>query len=296
MLMRSTAHFTTEAAGAQQIEPNSRLSIRERIVETGDWTISIPSIATVSVIAPRQTVYRGFLLTLAAFSACAGLANYVLAFFSPTLPALIASLAVTAICALLSVRTKSVYQLAFTSSDGSRCTVSSKDQKQLNEIRAFLAEKINRQDCRACRVFHLNGSGEAEPGSLAVSDALRAISEHSEAAPVPVHGGPILSEPVALVPVPEQLMPRPQEASGSGVDYSSVLAQITDLHRFYERHPQATHIRERLSEMELLMRSGTQSMGQQQRVRELALDLSNIMSAYPHMTQLFGHITQLVSR
>lgn len=292
MLMRSTAHFTTEAAGAQQIEPNNRISIRERIVETGDWTISIPSIATVSVNAPRQTVYRGVLLTLASVSAVAGLSNYALSFFAPTLPALIASLAVTAICALLSLRTKGLYQLAFTSSDGTRCTVSSKDQKQLNEIRAFLTEKINRQDCRACRVFHLNGTGEAEPGSLTVSDALRAISERSDS---PV-AAPLLAEPIALVPAPEALLSRPQETSGSGVDYSSVLAQITDLHRFYERHPQATHIRERLSEMELLMRSGTQSVGQQQRVRELALDLSNIMSAYPHMTQLFAHITQLVSR
>lgn len=296
MLMRSTAHFTTEAAGAQQIEPNNRLSIRERIVETGDWTISIPSIATVSVIAPRQTAYRGLLLTLAAASAVAGLSNYVMAFFAPTLPALIASLAVTAICALLSVRTMGVYQLAFTSSDGSRCTVSSKDQKQLNEIRAFLAEKINRQDCRACRVFHLNGSGEAEPGSLTATDALRAITERTDTAPATVQPMPFLAEPVALVPLPETFVSRPQESAGNGVDYSSVLAQITDLHRFYERHPQATHIRERLSEMELLMRSGTQSAGQQQRVRELALDLSNIMSAYPHMTQLFGHITQLVSR
>lgn len=292
MLMRSTAHFTTSAAGAQHIEPQNRLTVRERIVETGDWTISIPAIATVSVSARRQPLYRGALLTLATVAALAGLANYALGAITPALPVLVASLAVTAICALLSVRTRNVYQLAFTSSDGSRCAVSSNDQKLLNEIRGFLAEKINRQDCRACRVFRLDGSNDAEPESLTATDALRAISERADPAPVALSATP---DPVALVPLADFIPASSQDASG-GVDYSSVLAQITDLHRFYERHPQAGHIRERLSEMELLMRSGTPSATQQQRVRELALDLSNIMSAYSHMTQLFGHVTQLASR
>jgi hypothetical protein len=291
MLMRSTAHFTTEAAGTQHIEPQNRLTIRERIVETGDWTISIPSIATVCVRAQKRPLYRGVLLTAASISAIAGLSNYVLGLVMPTLPVLIASLAVTAICALLSLRTKGTWELAFTSSDGSRCAVTSKDQKQLTEIRTFLTEKINRQDCRACRVFRLNGNGEAEPGSLTVSDAMRAISERADLETVPAQ----VPEPIALRPI-EPASANAAQPSGSGVDYSSVLAQITDLHRFYERHPQAAHIHERLSEMELLMRSGTPSVTQQQRVRELALDLSNIMSAYPHMTQLFTHVTQLASR
>lgn len=292
MLMRSTAQFTYEAAGAQQIEPRNRLTVRERIVETGDWTISIPAIATVSVSPRRRPVFRALLLTAACVGAVAGLANYVLAVVTPTLPVLVASLAFTAICALLSLLNWGVYELAFTSSDGSRCTVSSTKEKQLNEIRAFLAEKINRQDCRACRVFRLDMEADSEPGALAMSDALRAMSERTDAGAV---ADQIPPEPtIRLVPIDQ--LPKDTSTSGGGVDYSSVLAQITDLHRFYEKHPQASHIRERLSEMELLMRSGTPSASQQQRVRELALDLSNIMSAYSHMTQLFGHVTQLVNR
>jgi hypothetical protein len=294
MLMRSTAHFTSETAATREIAPSDKLTIRERIVETGDWTISIPAIATVSVSAERRSIYRGALLTGAGMAAVAGLANYVVALVTPTLPILVAALALTAIFALLSVRTRNSFVLAFTANDGSRCSVTSKNQAALNEIRTFLTEKINRQDCRACRVFHLNGEGPN--AALGVNEALRAISERADATAVAVNIAPDvphLDQPIALVPV--DAPPAPRDAS-CGVDYSSVLAQVTDLHRFYERHPQAAHIRERLSEMELLMRSGTPSAPQQVRVRELALDLSNIMSAYPQMTQLFGHVTRLVSR
>lgn len=298
MLMRSTAHFTSEAATSREIAPSDKLTIRERVVETGDWTISIPAIATVSVSAEHRSIYRGALLTAAGIAALGGLANYVVALVTPALPILVAALALTAIFALLSVRTRSNFVLAFTANDGSRCSVSSTNQAELNDIRTFLTEKINRQDCRACRVFHLNGEGPN--ADLGVNEALRAISERADATAVAVSANVApdaphqLDQPITLIPTPDPAPP-PRDHSG-GVDYSSVLAQVTDLHRFYERHPQATHIRERLSEMELLMRSGTPSAPQQIRVRELALDLSNIMSAYPHMTQLFGHVTRLVSR
>lgn len=290
MLMRSTAHFTSEAAGSREFEPTGRLSIRERIVETGDWTISIPAIATVSVSARRRPLSRWALLAAASLIAVAGLANYVVGLLTPTLPILVAALAMTAILALLSVRAKAGYVLSFTANDGSRCSVTSTNQAELKEIRTFLTDKINRQDCRACRVFNLDGKGAGDGGALGVNEALRAISERADATAVAVQLTP--EAPIPLFPLDAVA---PVSSDGS-IDYSSVLAQVTDLHRFYERHPQATHIRERLSEMELLMRSGTPSSTQQVRVRELALDLSNIMSAYPHMTQLFGHVTQLVSR
>lgn len=295
MLMRSAAHFTNDVAGSREIEPSDRLTIRERIVETGDWTISIPAIATVSVSTQKQAIYRGALLLAASVSALAGLANYALGVVGPTLPVLVAALAITAICALFSVRSKSRYVLAFTSSDGSRCTVSSGNQAKLNEIRAFLAEKINRQDCRACRIFHLDADERADAGgTLGVNEALRAISERADPSAVAGSVGPD-EYPIPLVA--ESPAPHPGPGgSSSGVDYASVLPQVTDLHRFYERHPQAVHIRERLSEMELLMRAGTPSVTQQARMRELALDLTNIMSAYPHMTQLFAQVTRLASR
>ncbi len=277
---------------ARDLDPTDRLTIRERIVESGDWTIAVPAIATLSVLAERPgSLHRGALLTASAVSAVAGLTNYALSAVTPALPILIAALAVTAICALLSVRGKPQrYVLALTTSDGSRCTVASDSIAELNEIRAFLAEKINRQDCSAIRVFQLQSGGTPEARTLAMNEALSVLADRGETAvaKLGVSEGASAAQAVLHVTTPAR--------EGGSTDYASVLGQITDLHRFYEQHPQAGHIRERLSEMELLMRSGTPSLAQRTRVRELALDLTNIMSAYPHMTQLFNQVTSLASR
>lgn len=287
MLMRSTTHFTGEAIAPRAVQSGERLTIRERIVEADSWSIAVPAIATLSVAREREgKLLSSALLTAAGAAALAGLANYALSAVMPALPLLIAALAVTAICVLLSVRGKHRYVLAITTNDGSRCTVAADSMAEINEVRAFLAEKINRQDCGAIRVFQLSGPERRDNPPVALPAAVtQAIA--TEPAPMP----DII---MALSPEPQ---PQAAEAAyGGSTDYASVLGQITDLHRFYEKHPQATHIRERLAEMELLMRSGTPSPTQRTRVRELALDLANIMSAYPHMTQLFNQVTSLAGR
>lgn len=290
MLMRSTAHFTTEPATARAADAGSRLTIRERIVEADDWTIAVPAITSVSIGAQRRSgVYRVALLSLGAMAAVTGLANFALAVVTPALPILIGSLVFTAICALLSVLGQSGYVLALSTSDGNRWTVASNNVAELNDMRAFLTEKINRQDCRAIRVFQLGGLGR-DGNAVGPSEALRAIAESADT--TSLHPSSHIS---AVLPNVSLAAPIPEHEGGS-TNYDSVLGQITNLHRFYEQHPQALHIRERLAEMELLMRSGTPSQAQRTRVRELALDLTNIMSAYPHMTQLFSHVTALAGR
>lgn len=284
MLMRSTTHFTGEAIRPHANISADRLTIRERIVETDAWSIAVPAIATLSVAREREgRLLRGALLTGAGVSALAGLANYALSAVMPALPVLIAALAATAICVLLSVRSKQRFVLAITTNDGSRCTVASDSMAEINDMRAFLAEKINRQDCGATRVFQLNSADRRDDAPAALTTAV-ARADATAAAPDVI---------TALAELSPQV---PPTAVGGSTDYASVLGQITDLHRFYEKHPQAMHIRERLAEMELLMRSGTPSPTQRTRVRELALDLTNIMSAYPHMTQLFAQVTSLAGR
>lgn len=285
MLMRSTTHFTGTAIRPLANAAADRLTIRERIVETDAWSIAVPAIATLSVAREREgRLLRGALLTGAGLSALAGLANYALSAVMPALPVLIAALAATAICVLLSVRSKQRYVLAITTNDGSRCTVASDSMAEINDMRAFLAEKINRQDCGATRVFQLNSAERRDDAPAALTTAVARADATAAATDV-------------ITPLAELSPQAPPAAAGGGsTDYASVLGQITDLHRFYEKHPQAMHIRERLAEMELLMRSGTPSPTQRTRVRELALDLTNIMSAYPHMTQLFAQVTSLAGR
>ncbi len=78
------------------------------------------------------------------------------------------------------------------------------------------------------------------------------------------------------------------------VDFSHVLPQIVELHRFYAQHPDMDHIEQRLSELELLMRSGAATPEHRRRIHTLANELRSYLHSYPSMTQLFGQITQMV--
>lgn len=288
MFMRSPAYASIDGVKNKQINHTGSLTIRERIVETGQWTIAIPAIATVSLSKSSRPVFRTLALFAAFLSASAGLTNYALQLMLPPVPWLLASAALSVIFVLLALRDKDRYVLAMTANDGSRCAVTSNDKRELENIRAFLAEKINSQDCKTARTFELQSASRKQdhqaPRQLLAAPAQPPAAQKSKLNEVvPQHAEAL------LMPANDIDGARTDES----VDYASVVGQVTDLHRFYERHPQAAHIRERLSEMELLMRSGTPSETQRARMRELALDLSNIMAAYPHMTQLFAQVTRL---
>lgn len=79
------------------------------------------------------------------------------------------------------------------------------------------------------------------------------------------------------------------------VDFSTVLPAIVEMHRFYARQPGALHLEQRLSELELLMRAGTPTLSQKARLKELAVDMSQILQAYPQAVQLFDHVGDLAA-
>lgn len=79
------------------------------------------------------------------------------------------------------------------------------------------------------------------------------------------------------------------------VDFSSVLPAIVEMHRFYARQPGAVHLEQRLSELELLMRAGTPTASQKARLKELSVDMSQILQAYPQAVQLFDHVGGLAA-
>lgn len=299
MLMRPAAHFTSERASARSIDPSGNLVVRERVIETGNWTIAIPAIATISIDRGRKFAPRLLLVGLAFVCVAAAAANFVFALVPGALAILAGSGVVAAALCLGSIRFDDTYQLALTANDGSRCCVSTATRGELDAIRTFLTDKINRQDCGARRVFRLDGTLVAvgEPSILAperAHDDLMAIAERAgtAAAAMPfVEPITLDAHPVGALP---PLVAVPQADPDREIDYGSVLSQITDLHRYYERHPEAAHIHARLSELELLMRSGTPSALQKARVRELAIDLATILASYPAMTGLFNHIVQLV--
>jgi len=84
-----------------------------------------------------------------------------------------------------------------------------------------------------------------------------------------------------------------QGSSESFIDYSGVLPAIVEMHRFYARQTGTQHLEQRLSELELLMRAGTQTTAQKARLRELSGEMSQILGAYPQAVELFDHISSL---
>lgn len=282
MLMRSNAQFTSGQLGPREVDPANRLTVRERIIETAEWTVCVPSIETLSVNTDRRTGQRLFYWTAGLVMALAGGANYVLTLVTPILPVLVAALAAAALAVLLGFRVRSRHELMVTSNEGNTFAIGSPNRAKLDEIHAFVAEKINRQDIHARRMFYLDGRDEDELGAhaLGVDEALMAIAERADATSAQGAG-----PRAAVAPVRQD-----------SIDYASVLPQVTEMHRFYERRADAGHIRERLSELELLMRSGTPAEQQQTRVRELALDLTNIMSSSPPVAELFIQVSRLVAR
>jgi hypothetical protein len=74
-----------------------------------------------------------------------------------------------------------------------------------------------------------------------------------------------------------------------------VLPAIVEMHRFYARQPGALHLEQRLSELELLMRAGTPTTSQKARLKELAIDMSQILQAYPQAVELFAHVGELAA-
>ncbi|MGH1417339.1 MAG: hypothetical protein ACRBCJ_00605 [Hyphomicrobiaceae bacterium] len=146
--------------------------------------------------------------------------------------------------------------------------------------------------------FEMNQGGK--------SSALPATEPASVATPPPQpanrtpSGGGLLHTVTGPQPVDTRdevpVSVKPTAVTGHHVDYSSVLIQVTDLNRFYAKTPDTKHIEERLSEMEVLMRSGTPNPEGQERIRVLCDELSTILQVYPTMVQLFDTIIGLTQQ
>lgn len=80
------------------------------------------------------------------------------------------------------------------------------------------------------------------------------------------------------------------------IDFFDLLPSVVEMHRFYARDPNAAHVERRLSELELLMRSGAQTQGQRTRIVELAQDLAHYLQGYPPAVRVFQDIAETVSR
>lgn len=219
------------------------------------------------------------------------------------------------------------HYLIIASSDGLLTRFTAADRGLLNEVRTLLAEKIESGD--EDMTFSVNfekgeiegvGSPPAQPSGQTNGAGHGQLSQPSgghgasrmqpELGRAPANGSGRAADFTANgdnaalggtagrqrgiqlrdAHAQGQATPTTPPASDSFVDYANLLPAIVEMHRFYARQPGAQHLEQRLSELELLMRAGTPTVSQKQRLKELTQDMSHILQAYPQAVQLFNVI------
>ncbi|MFN0219727.1 MAG: DUF6232 family protein [Hyphomicrobium sp.] len=305
--MAAAANRPVRASGTATF---SALQIDRRVLTTSTRTIAIQSIATVSVGThvehrPRALMWAGAVV-LAIMAAAAtqvgivadGKINYV----SVALGVIAAGLAVFA----LKPDDKTHY-LLIASNDGVVTRFPGPDRAVLEEARRILSDKINSANETA--TFNVNfETGVIE--NLAVAQGGPAYGAQAPVQPPgrggapasPSYGRAATTEPLPVGGRAALSPPRAGAVNGLArapsdgfVDFSAVLPAVVEMHRFYARQPNAQHLEQRLSELELLMRAGAQTEGQKSRVRELTKDLSHILQAYQPAVQILNQISGLAA-
>ncbi len=272
-----------------------RLEVRERVIDTGERTLALDEVASISVGVDNRWPTKILLLLAGVIAGIVALSAYPL----------VAIAAVALVVTAVFVRSTST--LVIVTSDGTQTCFSSAHRAQLDEAREFLTEKLNSGDEDSKEVFIFvaeptveagyapspegpaSGIAAAPTGTTVPAGHVRPSPETAE------HTAPEMSQAESAGGL-QRTAPSVQTGSVHHVDYASVIGQVTELNRFYAQTPDTKHIEERLSELEVLMRSGTPHEEGCHRVRQLSGELSTILQAYPTMTQLFQHIASLTDR
>jgi hypothetical protein len=277
------------------------LHIDRNVLMTPARTIALSAIATVSVGShvehrPRLLLWAAA-ATLAALSfgatqvgiVAAGSLNLV----SISLGLIAAGLAIYAL-----KPDDQTHYLLISTSDGTMTRFAAADRALLDEARRLLTEKMNGGADSA--TFNINfetgvidnlavGRGGATHATASAASAnLQGAALAAQAA----RAAPQLRSPVARGAANGSAQ-TPNETSY--VDFAPLLPAIVEMQRFYARQPNAQHLEHRLSELELLMRSGAQTAGQKTRVRELTNELGQILQAYQPAVQIFQQISGMAA-
>lgn len=299
------------------------LNVDRRVLTTPTRTIAISSIATVTVgtdVTQRPRMLFGLLAVLFAFSAAAiWMANTD----SPTSVPQLMSAALALIAATLTYQVlrpdDKTHYLIISTNDGikTRFTAMS-DHNLLDEARRVIAHKINTGDENATfAIDFIHGTIKAvsaNSGALHQNSAAGDADDDSFTSPATggrpaqhPHGPFEGHGPASQVPRvngsqaphtraswPNQ--PQATPASSNQIDFGNYLPAVVEMQRFYSRQPNAEHLDHRLSELELLMRSGAQTGPQRTRIAEISRELEDILAPYPQAAQLFESIAVAVTQ
>ena len=308
--MPATAHKPGRAAGTQT---SPVLHVGRRVLTTPSRTIAIANISTVSVGTHVEHHPRALLAIAAViFAAMAFGATQVglvaVGQWNPVSGALgVVSVGLAAYA--LKPQDKAHY-LLISSADGAMTQFKGRDRAMLDDVRRLIADKIDKGDETA--VFDVNfetgdigkeagfmprgevqSEAGATPNSSTAGRLRNAIMTHARTGAIDGGGG-------AGRGAEAQAQWMPQNGASPGpsdvyVDFNALLPAVVEMHRFYARQPNAEHVEQRLSELELLMRAGAQTQAQKARVQTLTLDLAHILKAYEPAVKILHQISGMAA-
>lgn len=297
--------MASQSGSAQRAatETYSFLQIDKNVVKTPGRTISVQHIATVSIQALPHPSQR-YLVNLSLIGLAIGLFVLVSGAGpldgygqrSQGLPLAIMGGAVVGL--VVAALLRKTFFLIIGSNDGARTTFTSRDRKLLEAARDVLTQKLN-EDGVVPNVNINFETGKIEGLNVATLNAGTVVAGSNNNVAANSHGARIGTRDVNLTAnnSPGAQLGTGNTATGTQstsvmVDYSTVLPHVEEWQRYAASNQGWEQVADKLSELELLMRSGTPSSEQKNKVRSLSVDLSTILQGYPAAVQLFQAVAR----
>lgn len=322
---------TTDGAAAMQTFQT--LTIDKRVLITPARTIAVASIATLSVgpqAADRPRLMYGGLAFAFVAVAISFYLSPLLPLFGGIDPLMVAAGVAAVTFAILAIKRDDPTPYLFVSStDGVVTRFASEHSELLDQVRDLLTAKINTGNETAAygvnfvdgRIENLTAGGGAigqpapsmtpaaglpqrsglaagsGPGlGAAYGNATTMAPDGARRGGMPEPSTGTNRSPTGPFATPLGSNGAPSaQASNAYVDFRALLPAVVEMHRFYARQANTEHLEQRLSELELLMRSGAQTDSHKVRVRELTQDLGQILQAYQPAVQIFQQIGGLAA-
>jgi hypothetical protein len=269
-------------AGKQSDEEFSRLTIKDNIIDTGSRSISIRNISTVGVskIFPYRKVAVVVLIVGAAilFSALSNRDQGLLLF-----------LGIILMFGALGIYSINRTFLVISTNDGSSSRFYNENFDFMKRVKTAIDDRINNPNETSQFTVNFN-KGSIEQMSVENMGGIAGMTAETVVSGSP--GAQVASHsPGAQVGDGNTM-----EIKTTYVDYSHYLPSVEKIREAVPSRRPDLNIEDKLDELIDLMKLGSPTNEDKSRVEQLALNLAQILQAYPPMVRLFNDIAALVVR
>jgi hypothetical protein len=178
---------------------------------------------------------------------------------------------------LVAYTARDVTTLTIGANDGSRTVFTGTDRSFLDEVKTFLADKIN--------------AGDQRGATFIISQSRREVRE------VGISAGPFtVGSTVAAAPNSAHVRADTPEPHSARVDYSSVLPELEQWQRNAAASPGWEVAAKQLSELKVMLKTGTPTKEDRSKARALVSNLGTNFQAYPAVLQMFQTVSRLAGQ